>query len=60
VKKWLKAVVLIYLVILFFGSFIAEGVLWTGAVEDTLPFIPKLKSQNMFETKKENGNGVKG
>lgn len=28
---------------LFFGSFIAVGILWTGAIEDTLPFIPKLK-----------------
>jgi hypothetical protein len=43
VNKWLKAVVLIYLVMLFFGSFIAVGILWTGAIEDTLPFISKLK-----------------
>jgi hypothetical protein len=43
VNKWLKAVVLIYLFMLFFGSFIAVGILWTGTIEDTLPFIPKLK-----------------
>jgi hypothetical protein len=43
VNKWLKAVVLIYLVMLFFGSFIAVGILWTGALEDTFPFISKLK-----------------
>lgn len=33
-KKWLKAVILTYLSLLFFGSFIAVGMLGTGALEN--------------------------
>jgi hypothetical protein len=43
VKKWLKAVILIYLSLLFFGSFIAVGVLWTGALERMFPFISEIE-----------------
>lgn len=42
-KKWLKAVILLYLSLLFFGSFIAVGVLWTGALEKTFPFISEIE-----------------
>jgi hypothetical protein len=43
VEKWLKALILIYLSFLFFGSFIAVGVLWTGALEKALPFISEIE-----------------
>jgi hypothetical protein len=42
-KKWLKALILTYLSLLFFGSFIAIGLLWTGALEKSLPFISDIK-----------------
>lgn len=42
-KKWLKAVILSYLSFLFFGSFTAIGMLWTGALEDSLPFLAEIK-----------------
>jgi len=43
-KKWLKAVILTYLSLLFFGSFLAVGMLWTGALEDSMPFISDIKT----------------
>ncbi|MEH7072564.1 hypothetical protein [Neobacillus drentensis] len=42
-KKWLKAVILIYLSLLFFGSFLAVGMLGTGALENYFPFISDIK-----------------
>jgi hypothetical protein len=42
-KVWLKAVILTYLSLLFFGSFIAVGTLWTGALDETFPFIDDIK-----------------
>ncbi|MDR7077460.1 hypothetical protein J2Y03_002484 [Neobacillus niacini] len=43
-SKWLKAGILFYLCIMFFGSFIAVGILITGALEDTYPFITDIKA----------------
>jgi hypothetical protein len=43
VNKWVKAVILLYLSLLFFGSFIAIGVVWTGALDEKLPFIVDIK-----------------
>ncbi|PLS01891.1 hypothetical protein [Neobacillus cucumis] len=43
-KSWLKAVILTYLSLLFFGSFIAVGMLWTDALEKSLPFISEIKT----------------
>lgn len=42
-NKWLKAVILTYLSVLFFGSFVAVGMLWTGSIEKTLPFISEIE-----------------
>ncbi|WP_078546704.1 hypothetical protein [Litchfieldia alkalitelluris] len=42
-KRWLKAVILAYLSLLFFGSFFAVGLLWVGAFDSTLPFISEIK-----------------
>ncbi|WP_237389772.1 hypothetical protein [Bacillus sp. USDA818B3_A] len=42
-KRWLKAVILTYLSLLFFGSFILVGMLGTGALEKSLPFISDIK-----------------
>ena len=40
---WLKVFILSYLSVLFFGSFIAVGVLLTGVLEKELPFIVDIK-----------------
>jgi hypothetical protein len=42
-NRWLKAFILTYLSLLFFGSFLALGILWTGALEKSLPDISKIK-----------------
>ncbi|ULT55101.1 hypothetical protein L1999_18435 [Neobacillus drentensis] len=42
-KRWLKVVILTYLSLLFFGSFIAVGMLGTGTLEKFLPFISEIK-----------------
>jgi hypothetical protein len=42
-KRWLKAVILTYLSFLFFGSFIAVGLLWTGAIEQLFSFISEIE-----------------
>ncbi|MCM3653313.1 hypothetical protein [Metabacillus litoralis] len=42
-KKGLKAMILIYLSLLFFGSFIAVGALQVGVIEKTFPFIAKIE-----------------
>ncbi|WP_077213056.1 hypothetical protein [Bacillus dakarensis] len=42
-KTWVKAVILIYLSLLFFGSFFAVGALWTGALENSFPFISEIE-----------------
>lgn len=42
-NRWLKAFILTYLSLLFFGSFLAEGMLWTGALEKSLPYIKDIK-----------------
>jgi hypothetical protein len=42
-KKWLKAVILTYLSLLFFGSFLAVGMLGTGTLEKYFPFISDIK-----------------
>ncbi|WP_299089869.1 hypothetical protein [uncultured Metabacillus sp.] len=41
--RWLKAVILIYLSILFFGSFLVICGLWLGTFEKSLPFLSKIK-----------------
>ncbi|MBO0961685.1 hypothetical protein J1P26_18435 [Neobacillus sp. MM2021_6] len=43
-KRWLKAIILLYLSLLFFGSFLAITVLMAGFLEKTLPFIPQIKN----------------
>lgn len=42
-SKWLKGLILTYLSLLFFGSFIAVGALWTGKIEEMLPFVSDIK-----------------
>ena len=42
-SNWLKAVILTYLSLLFFGSFIAIGVVWTGAFDESMPYIREMK-----------------
>ncbi|KAA0549856.1 hypothetical protein FZW96_00450 [Bacillus sp. BGMRC 2118] len=42
-KRWLKAFILTYLSVLFFGSFIAVGGLWTGQIEESLPFVADIE-----------------
>jgi hypothetical protein len=39
VKKWLIALILTYLFIMFFGSFIAVGFLWTGLLIKAYPVV---------------------
>ncbi|GHH99239.1 hypothetical protein [Neobacillus kokaensis] len=41
--RWLKAVILTYLSLLFFGSFLAIGMLWTGTIEKSLPIVSDIK-----------------
>lgn len=43
VNKWVKAGILLYLSLLFFGSFLAIGVVWTGTLDDKFPFIDDIK-----------------
>jgi hypothetical protein len=43
VNNWLKAGILLYLSLLFFGSFLAIGIVWTGALDESLPFIDDIK-----------------
>ncbi|MBM6616675.1 hypothetical protein [Bacillus suaedaesalsae] len=42
-QRWLKALILTYLSLLFFGSFVAVGGLWTGKVEEWLPFVSDIE-----------------
>ncbi|MFP7296657.1 hypothetical protein [Neobacillus niacini] len=42
-NKWVKAGILLYLSLLFFGSFLAIGVVWTGTLDDKFPFIDDIK-----------------
>ncbi|WP_226669836.1 hypothetical protein [Metabacillus litoralis] len=42
-NRWLKGLILTYLSLLFFGSFVAVGALWVRAFESTFPFIYKLE-----------------
>ncbi len=42
-KRWLKTVILVYLSLLFFGSFLAVGALWTGVLENLFPFISSIE-----------------
>ncbi|WP_066049032.1 hypothetical protein [Robertmurraya korlensis] len=42
-KRWLKIVILVYLSLLFFGSFIAVGLLWTGSIEQWIPEVSKIE-----------------
>ncbi|WP_099351524.1 hypothetical protein [Fredinandcohnia onubensis] len=42
-KRWLKFFILIYLSVLFFGSFLAIGVLWVGALDETLHIQENIK-----------------
>jgi hypothetical protein len=42
-KRWLKIVILVYLSLLFFGSFIAVGMLWTGSIEKWIPEVSKIE-----------------
>jgi hypothetical protein len=53
-KRWLKAVILTYLSILFFGSFLAVGMLWTGTLEKSLPFISKIRFVNKLNAVSKN------
>jgi hypothetical protein len=43
-KKWQKILILIYLSLLFFGSFFAVGALWTNVWEKTMPIISDIKT----------------
>jgi len=43
-KTWLKIFILFYLSVLFFGSFLAVGSLWTGTLEKIMPFITDIKT----------------
>ncbi|AZU62749.1 hypothetical protein [Neobacillus mesonae] len=43
-KRWLKALILTYLSLLFFGSFLAIGMLWTGIIEKSLPIVSEIKT----------------
>lgn len=43
VKRWLKFFILFYLSVLFFGSFLAIGVLWVGALDETLHIQENIK-----------------
>ncbi|WP_071394346.1 hypothetical protein [Bacillus tuaregi] len=42
-KTWLKVFILAYLSLLFFGSFMMVGMLWTGALEKSLPFVSDIE-----------------
>lgn len=42
-KRWLKIVILVYLSLIFFGSFIAVGLLWTGGIEQWIPEVSKIE-----------------
>lgn len=42
-KRWLKTLILTYLSLLFFGSFLAVGGLWTGALENSFPVISEIE-----------------
>jgi hypothetical protein len=42
-RKWQKGLILAYLSLLFFGSFIAVGALWTGGLEQSFPFISDIE-----------------
>ncbi|WP_246943371.1 hypothetical protein [Bacillus pinisoli] len=42
-NRWMKGIILFYLSLLFFGSFIAVGMLWTGYLERILPFISQIE-----------------
>lgn len=42
-KKWQKALILTYLSMLFFGSFLAIGILWTDTFDKSYPFISDIK-----------------
>lgn len=42
-KRWLKALILTYLSLLFFGSFLAVAALWTGEVQSAYPFLTKIE-----------------
>jgi hypothetical protein len=42
-KKPMKIFILVYLSLLFFGSFFAVGILWTGALEQKLTYITNIK-----------------
>ncbi|WP_338469604.1 hypothetical protein R4Z10_12335 [Niallia sp. XMNu-256] len=42
-RTWVKFFILMYLSVLFFGSFFAVGALSTGAMERALPFISDIK-----------------
>lgn len=44
-KRWQKIIILAYLSLLFFGSFLAVGALWVGAMEQ---FIPYTKGMDLF------------
>ena len=48
VNNWLKAGILLYLSLLFFGSFIAIGIVWTGALDESLPFIDDINISVLF------------
>ncbi|KKI90447.1 hypothetical protein WQ54_21065 [Bacillus sp. SA1-12] len=41
--RWVKAVILVYLSILFFGSFLVVSGLWLGSFEQSMPFISKIE-----------------
>jgi hypothetical protein len=41
--KWLKVVILAYLSLLFFCSFLAVGALWTGHLEKSFPIISDIE-----------------
>ncbi|MFC4321519.1 hypothetical protein [Litchfieldia salsa] len=42
-NKWVKGIILAYLSLLFFGSFLAIGLLWTGVIQTVFPIIIKIE-----------------
>ncbi|MBM7662193.1 hypothetical protein JOC85_003000 [Bacillus mesophilus] len=42
-RNWLKFVILTYLSFIFFGSFLAVGMLFTGYIEERFPFISEIE-----------------
>ncbi|THE09450.1 hypothetical protein E1I69_22320 [Bacillus timonensis] len=42
-KRWVKILILAYLSLLFFGSFLAVGAMWIGVFEETYPKLSEIE-----------------